>query len=439
MKHLPLSFALSSTRLNRVGLVAGALAFSLLVACSAADSPAQGVTAVPASESPAVSDGDVASPTPMPSVSAPDEVPEGLEVVWEAYSLLAREYVDREAIDPDKLSEAAIRGMISAIGDRYTAYIPPDRFDVHQQDLEGDFEGIGAEVQPTQDGQHVMIVAPLPESPAEDAGIRPGDVILEVDGEDAEGWTVLDAVNEIRGPKGTTVTLTVRHIGEIDPVEIEIVRGRIEQNSVTARMLEESPYGVLRISSFTARTPDEVRDGIQDLRSQGAEGLILDLRRNPGGFLSSTVEVASEFLRDGLVTYEIDGQGNRTDWRVRPEGLATDIPAVILINEFSASGSEVFTAALQDHERAVVIGQKTFGKGSVNTVRELQNGGGLNITFARWYTPDGHLIEGDGVEPDVAVEYDPTTQSARHGQEDSQLQAAIKQLNFETGQTSGVS
>ena len=358
---------------------------------------------------------------------------EQLKLLDEAYRAVSRNYVRKVA--SDSLSEGAIWGMLTTL-DPHSNFVRPRDVERMMEKFRGDFEGIGAQVERTRDAQRVMITAPLPDTPAERAGIRAGDIIMAVDGEDTLGWSVLDAVNRIRGKRGTTVVLSVVHLGELDPVDVPIIRGKIPQNSVYARMLEDAPYGVARIASFTQRTPDELRDIISELQSQGAEGIILDLRNNPGGLLSTTVETASEFLDGGLVTYEVDGRGNRRDWGVKSGGKSKNLPLVVLVNSGSASGSEVLTAALQDHQRAVVIGTTTFGKGSVNTLRTLRNGGGLYITFAHWFSPNGRLIEGDGVEPDVTVEYDPTLQAARHGAEDTQLAAAVKQLDFETGNTS---
>ena len=205
---------------------------------------------------------------------------------------------------------------------------------------------------------------------------------------------------------------------------------------MTARLIVDTPYGLAKINTFTGRTRDELRDAMREFRDDGIEGVVLDLRNNPGGLLTATVDVASEFISGGLVTYEVDGRGNRKDWAVRSGGESFDVPIVVLVNDFSASGSEVLTAALQDNDRAVVIGVTTFGKGSVNTLRPLSNGGGLYITFARWYSPDGRLIEGDGIEPDVTIEYTLDLAAARRGAEDTQLNAAIKQLDFETGNVS---
>ncbi len=380
-------------------------------------------------------DGTIATPTAIPAADRPDAVPADLEIIWETYRLLQREYVDASLIDPQAISEAAVRAMLEELGDRYTSYIPPDTFAIERQGFQGNFEGIGAQVEMSPDRQTVIITAPLENSPAMNAGIRPGDKILAVDGEDARGWSVIEAVNKIRGQRGTAVVLTVEHVGSAVPIDISIVRDTIEDPSVRVRMLnpEDGPYGVVKINQFTAETPDEVRDGVQQLIDQGAPGIVIDLRANPGGLLTSTVNVASEFLEDGLVTYEIDSRGQRDDWPVRDGGKFPEIPLVVLVDGFSASGSEVLAGALQDHGRAVIIGTSTFGKGSVNLLRQLSNGGGLYLTIGRWFTPDGRLIEGTGVEPDVLVEFPVNSQLTLT--DDVQMTAAIKQLNFQTGHT----
>jgi len=377
-------------------------------------------------------DGTLATATALPYIPPPSEVPEGLDIVWEAYSLLVREYVDRDKIDPDELSEGAVLGMLEALDDRYTSYISPETFRLEQEGFEGKFEGIGATVEQTADGKRIVIVAPLPDTPAERAGIKAGDIILAVDGEDTEDWSVLDAVSRIRGPKGTTVELLIQHLGEPEPVVIAVVRGTIPLVSLQGRMLQDNPYGLIHINTFTAETPRELREALADLVEQGAKGIILDVRRNPGGLLGATVDVASEFLTDGLVTYEIDSRGARDDWRVRSGGRHPDIPLVLLVDGFSASGSEVLAGALQDHGRALIIGTETFGKGSVNLLRELSNEGGLYLTVAHWYTPNGRLIEEQGVVPDVIVEFERASQKD-FDFEDPQLAAAIEQLDFQTG------
>ncbi|MQF82120.1 MAG: S41 family peptidase [SAR202 cluster bacterium] len=381
-----------------------------------------------------LSDGTQATPTAQPIADEPAAVPDGLQIVWEAYSILSREYVLPEKIDPDLLAEAAVVGMLEALDDRYTSYISPSTFKIDQQGFQGNFGGIGAQVEASPDRRGVIITRPLPNTPAERAGIRAGDRILAVDGVDALGWSVLEAVNKIRGEKGTPVTLTVEHVGSLDPVDITIIRDTIDDPSVMVIDVPDTKYGRIRISQFTAQTSRELRQGVQKLIDNGAEGIILDLRGNPGGLLSATVDVASEFLTDGLVTYEVDSRGKKDEWKVKKGGNFPKIPMVTLVDNFSASGSEVLAGALQDQGRSVVIGTNTFGKGSVNLLRGLSNGGGVYLTIGHWFTPNGRLIEEVGVEPNVIVEFDAEALGANPQTNeggDPQVEAAIKQLDFQ--------
>lgn len=385
-----------------------------------------------------LADGSLATPTAQPIADEPAAVPDGLQIVWETYSILVREYVVRENIDPNALAEAAVIGMLDSLDDRYTAYIPPETFKIDQEGFQGKFGGIGAQVEAAPDLNGVIITKPLPNSPAEKSGIKAGDRILAVNGEDALGWSVLEAVNKIRGEKGTTVLLTVEHVGSLDPVDITITRDEIPEISVTANMVRDTNYGRVRIDTFTAETANELRKEVQQLLDDGAEGIILDLRGNPGGLLSATVDVASEFLSGGIVTYEVDSRGQREDWKVKKGGNFPDVPLVTLVDKFSASGSEVLTGALQDHGRTVAIGTNTFGKGSVNLLRGLSNGGGVYLTIGRWFTPNGRVIEEIGIDPDVVVEFDQeggsglNSQTAEGG--DPQIDAAVKQLDFQISQ-----
>ena len=381
-----------------------------------------------------LSDGTHATPTAQPIADEPVAVPDGLQIIWEAYSILSREYVIPEKIDPDLLAEAAVIGMLEALDDRYTSYISPSTFKIDQQGFQGNFGGIGAQVEASPDRRGVIITRPLPNTPAEKAGIRAGDRILAVDGVDALDWSVLEAVNKIRGEKGTPVTLTVEHVGSLDPVDITIIRDTIDDPSVMVIEVPDTDYGRIRISQFTAQTSRELRKGIQQLVDNGAKGIILDLRGNPGGLLSATVDVASEFLTNGLVTYEVDSRGKKDEWKVKKGGHFPEIPMVTLVDNFSASGSEVLSGALQDQGRSVVIGTNTFGKGSVNLLRGLSNGGGVYLTIGRWFTPNGRLIEDVGIEPDVVVEYDAEALGANPQTNeggDPQVEAAIKQLDFQ--------
>ncbi|MBI2856336.1 MAG: S41 family peptidase, partial [Chloroflexi bacterium] len=339
--------------------------------------------------------------------------------IVEVWNSLAQQFVEKDAIDldalrqgaidammkvaeesdegpdPDRLREAAIVGMLKVLDDPYTTYLKPSEYDIFIEDIQGKFEGIGASVG-FQDGR-ITILTPLPGTPAEQEGIRAGDVILEVDGRSTEGWTVLEAVIKIRGPKGTPVNLLVQHVDDVTPTTIKIVRGVIQIESLHWEML---PNGLVHIQvrEFADNTDEALTKALEEIQELEVQGIVLDLRDNSGGLLSTTVNIASQFLKEGLVFYLLDSDGKRTDYRVKSGGLALDIPMAALVNQFSASASEVLAGALQDHDRAILIGTTTFGKGSANVPQPLSDGAGLYVTIGRWYSPSGRLIEGKGLE-----------------------------------------
>ncbi len=359
-------------------------------------------------------------------VVRPDAVPADLGVVWEAWSYLRQDYVDPSELNGEDFSERAIRGMLTVLGDPQTAYLSPEIVQASFQDVfRGNFEGIGAHVNMNRDGQ-LVIVKPILGGPAEAAGIKPGDIILEADGESLEGMSLLEAVSKVRGPKGSTVELLVKHLGALDPVLIPVVRDEIPLVSVRLRSQPDDRFAHVRIEQFYPTTPDDLRETILQAVDAGAEGIILDVRDNDGGTLDSVVRIASLFLKpeDDLVLYVEKGDGTRQDWPVR-EGMqiATEVPMVMLINERSASSSEVLAGALQDHGRATIIGETSFGKGSVNILRPLSNGGGLYITIAHWHTPTGRIIHGLGITPDIEV-----THRDAQEQDVQQLRRAIEEL-----------
>ena len=368
----------------------------------------------------------------------PDAVPDDVAVIWEAFQFINDEYVDYSLIDHGEMSEQAILGFIEALGDPHMTYITADQMRMSRDDLAGAFFGIGATVAQAPDGKGVIIQAPMPGQPAEKAGIKAGDRILAVDGVDATGWSVSEAVLIIRGEEGVPVVLTVLHVGDTEPVDIEIIRGRVKLESVKTRMIPDTPFAEMDIRQFTDETPGEIREHMNAMLAEGAEGVVIDLRNNPGGLLHATLDSASEFIQSGLLAYEQDRNGARRDFYANETGSYFNVPVVVLVNEWSGSGAELFAGAMQDHERAVLIGVKTFGKGSVNITRTLSNGAGLNITIRRWYTPDGNVIEGVGLTPDVVVETEPVPGQRDVDWVEPQMDAAIKQLNYQTQVTTAV-
>lgn len=348
-----------------------------------------------------------------------DGLPPEFAKLAEVWEILEREHVDAETLDPSALADGAIRGMLEATEDEHASYLDPEQYSFQRQEIRGTFEGIGAEV--TMRNGFITIVAPIDDTPADRAGVESGDVILEIDGESVAGWDLFQAINRIRGEKGTPVRLLVRRKNTGEAVELEIIRDVIPLKSVRLTMLV-GRIGHLRITSFSGTTLEELQAAMERFeRSQGL-GLIVDVRNNPGGLLSSVVDVTSQFIDEGLVLYQLDGQGSRRDWNAEAGGIALDVPMVVLMNGFSASASEVFAGAITYHQRAETIGVKTFGKGSVNNLWPLGDGSAVNFTIGRWYTPDGRLIEGEGITPMIVQE------SPEDNSEDLQLDLAIEEI-----------
>jgi carboxyl-terminal processing protease len=355
---------------------------------------------------------------------------ESYAILDEIEGILQEDFVNPEAVNPGQLHDGAIQGLIESLGDPHTVYISPEDFAVGIDIISGAFEGIGAQVDQDPVTGEIVIVAPFRGSPAESAGILPGDILISVNGESTQGWSVADAVKKIRGPQGSEVTLVVRHEDGTDQ-QVTIQRATIEVPTVFAddvtgqdgNPVENLAY--LEIQQFTEQTPENLKQELANVVDAGYEGLILDLRRNPGGGLDSTVEVADMFLDQGTIITQVDRDGGETVYEAHDGTETGDLPIVVLVGPGSASGSEVLAAALRDHGRATLIGEKTFGKGSVNHIRNLSNGGALYVTIARWRTPNGELIEGVGLEPDVAIALTPEDVEA---QRDTQLFAAIEHL-----------
>jgi carboxyl-terminal processing protease len=346
----------------------------------------------------------------------------GLGQIEEAWQVIFNDYVDRDKLDPQALSSAAIRGMLEASGDVHAAYYDAEEYKALQARLDGTYGGIGAVV--TIDDGQLTVIAPIVGTPAERGGIKPRDKILEIDGESTVGLTLEEAAIKIQGEIGTQVTLLVLHEGEENPVPLVFTREEVNVPSVYEEVLPGN-IAYVRITSFSTRTDSELVSALENVLGEDVKGIILDLRNNPGGTLDAAVSVASQFLEDGQVLYSLDSKGDRETWEVRDGGLATDLPLAVLVNGSSASASEVVSGAIQDQERGVLIGTQTFGKGSINHYRELSDGSAVYISIARWYTPNGRQIEGNGLTPDIVVEM--TEQDIEEGK-DPQFDKAIEYI-----------
>ena len=354
-----------------------------------------------------------------PGRAALADLPPEFAKLGEVWELLEREHIDADSLDAAAAANGAIRGMLDSLDDPHAGYLDSRQYSMTRQDIQGYFEGIGAEVS-IQNGL-VTIVAPIPDTPADKAGVRPRDVILEIDGESTVGLELFEVVNRIRGEKDTIVRLLVRRDGSGETEELEIVRGVIPLESVRLNMLV-GRIGHLRITSFSGTSNEELQRAMERFRRSQGLGLVVDIRNNPGGLVSAVVEVTGQFIDEGLVLYQLDGQGDRRDWNAESGGVALDVPVVVLMNQGSASASEVFAGAIMHHRRAQTIGVTTYGKGSVNNLWPLSDGSAVNFTVARWYTPSGLLIEGEGITPDIIQE------APEDDDDDVQLDLAIEKL-----------
>ncbi len=340
---------------------------------------------------------------------------------WEAWDIVHAQYVD-QPVDDVALMRGAIRGMMEALGDPHSSYMDPDQFKEATTELEGEYEGIGAWVDVT--GDYLTIVTPMAGSPAEKAGLKPGDQIIAVDGEDVTGIDPEVVRKRVLGPAGTQVRLTIRREGVEEPFDVVITRAHITVPSVEGRMLD-SGVAYVQIYLFGDKTSRQLHDTLEELLAQHPKGLIIDLRNNGGGYLQTAIEVASEFLpKDMVVMYERYGDGTQEVYKSYGGGLATDIPLVILVNEGTASASEIVSGALQDYGRALLVGVTTYGKGSVqNWIPLRDDQGAVRVTIARWYTPKERQISGKGLTPDVVVE---RTDEDIQNDRDPQLDKAVE-------------
>ena len=342
---------------------------------------------------------------------------------WQAWDLVHKNYVD-QPVDDVALMRGAISGMLKALGDEHTSYLDPDLTQKFNAQLNGEsYEGIGAWVDIS--GDYLKIISPMPDSPAERAGLKPGDQVIAIDGQDMTGVDGDLVRKKVLGPEGTKVTLTIRREGVEQPFDVVVTRSSIVTPTIESKMLDNQ-IGYVRLYTFGDNTGADLRKALTGLMAQNPKGLILDLRYNGGGYLKTAIDVASQFIPDGVIMYEQYGDGSRQTYKAEPGGLATNIPMVVLVNEGSASASEIVSGAIQDRGRGKLVGVTTYGKGSVQTVEQLVNNQGeVRVTIARWLTPNERQINKIGLTPDVVVNI---TDADRQANRDPQLDAAIKLL-----------
>ncbi|MEM7033248.1 MAG: S41 family peptidase [Chloroflexota bacterium] len=337
--------------------------------------------------------------TPAQAASNPIE----LTIFDEAWNLIEARFVDREQLDSSRLSYAAINAIITELGDTgHTRFLPPNQAEQHNTSMDGRFFGIGARLGVNEAGDPI-IVKPFIGSPAEKSGILAGDRLIRVDGREVVGLTVGEIVERIRGEEGTVVTLTVQHPAQNELDTVQVVRGEIVIPAVSWTMIPESSIGLIRLDQFSAQATNELKRALAELKDLGMEGIVMDVRGNPGGLLSQAIDVTSEFLTDGNVLLERDGIGNRREFPVKEGGSALDLPLVILIDRGSASSSEIFAGAVQDQARGKLVGETTFGTGTVLTPYTLSDGSLLLLGTSEWLTGGGRSIRNQGIQPDVSV------------------------------------
>lgn len=352
----------------------------------------------------------------------PQSTDELFQPFWEVWRLVNKNYVD-QPVDQDAMMRGAIRGMLEALGDQHTSYMDPHQYHQATMEMEGDYEGIGAWVDVT--GEYLVIISPMPKSPAEKAGLKAGDTVVAVDGEDMTNIDGNLVLRRVLGPSGTNVTLTIRREGTEKTFDVTITRARIVIPSVTHKMLDND-IAYVQVITFGEDTTRDLKDALKDLLASKPKGMILDLRNNGGGYLQTAIEVVSQFIPKGAVMYEVYGDGTRQTYEAQPNGLATQIPLVVLVNEGSASASEITAGAIQDYKRAPLVGVTTYGKGSVQNWIPLKNNqGALRVTIARWLTPNERQIHKTGLTPDVVLEL---TQEDIDAGRDPQLEKALEIL-----------
>lgn len=388
---------------------------------------------------------DANSGKDIPRVLSPSNV--DLSLFWDVWNRLNRYYIEKKALDSQKMIYGAISGMVTALGDPYTVFLPPEQNKEAKDDLGGIFEGIG--IQLGIKDKRIVVIAALKGTPAARAGLKPGDLILKVDDKDTADWTLPEAVSKIRGQKGTKVKLYIYKQESSSSAEIQVERDTINVASVEWEILDVRCEGgasqcrivrekcdacskeiYLKLSRFGDQTTEEWNKAIDEITKVTRQfaagqlkGLIFDLRNNPGGYLTGSVFIASEFIKDGTIVSQESIKAGKQTFSVDRKGKLTDIPMAVLINKGTASAGEIVAGALQERNRAKLVGETTFGKGSVQEAQDLPKGAGIHITVAKWLLPSGKWIKGTGVDPDIRIKNDETKPD-----EDLQLLKAAEYL-----------
>lgn len=355
--------------------------------------------------------------TPVHSKESISRIEEQMRIFSDIFVLVTENYV--EEVDVEALMRGAYKGMLGEL-DAYSSFLEPEATELLRSDTEGEFGGLGIRI--TSENNYITVVTPLPDTPAFRLGILPGDRIVRIEGESSVGLSLREAVSKLRGPKGTEVTISISREGEKDLIEYTITRDIIVPQKVFSNILEGN-IAHLRLVEFSEDAPEALLEELKGYEEEGIEGIILDLRNNPGGLLSSAVRVANFFLDRGeLIVYT---QGRRPDQNRKYHGPQkawnTEIPLVVLVNRGSASGSEIVAGAIKDNERGVILGENTFGKASVQSVIDLEGGSSLRLTTAKYYTPSGVSIHDKGIEPDIKVILSPEVQLQIHRQQEEIL------------------
>ncbi len=327
------------------------------------------------------------------------------KLFWQVWNMVSKEYVDKDAVNSQKMFYGAISGMVAALGDPYTVFLPPTEQKSTQEEIGGSFEGVGIQLGYDKD-KRLAVIAPVKDTPADKAGVMAGDLIIKIADKDATGLSLPEAVNLIRGPKGSSIVLEIYHEGATQTKTIELKRDTIVVKSVEFEEKttpKNKKVAVIKLSRFGERTFTEWSQAVSTTLASGADAVILDMRNNPGGLLDGAVFIGSEFIKSGDIVLQENARGERTGYKVNREGKLLNLPLIVMVNKGSASASEIVAGAIQDLKRGKLLGDTSFGKGTIQESQELPEKTGIHITTAKWLTPLGRWIHQKGLEPDIKV------------------------------------